>query len=54
MDYDGDVAEDLILPFQASIDEYGKVTTYDLKPDGKNELVTNENRSVKKANLISE
>ncbi len=44
MEYDGDVAEDLIVPFQASIEEYGKVITHDLKPDGKNEPVTNENR----------
>ena len=44
LDYDGNVEDDLIMPFQASIEEYGKVITHDLKPNGKSEIVSNANR----------
>lgn len=33
-----------MITFQASVEEYGKMITRDLKPDGKNLLVTNANR----------
>ena len=36
--------QDLMLTFQASVDEYGKVITRDLVKDGKNVPVSNENR----------
>jgi len=44
LSYDGDVSEDLVLNFTASVEEYGKVITQDLLPDGKNVVVTNDNR----------
>ena len=44
LDYDGNVEEDLIMPFQASIEEYGRVITHDLKPGGKSQIVSNANR----------
>lgn len=30
---------------QVSVEEYGQITTKELKPGGKNEFVTNENRA---------
>ena len=42
--YSGDVAEDLLLSFEVSIEEYGKVITKELIENGRNENVTNENR----------
>ncbi|XP_072041888.1 LOW QUALITY PROTEIN: probable E3 ubiquitin-protein ligase HECTD2 [Amphiura filiformis] len=42
--YEGDVEEDLCMSFQASYSVYGTVQTHDLKPNGANIPVTNENR----------
>ena len=48
LEYDGDLENDLMLTFQASIEEYGKVVTADLKPsnDGATaaQPVTSDNR----------
>ncbi len=42
--YDGDVSEDLVISFQASVEEYGRMITQDLTPEGADQLVTNKNR----------
>ncbi|XP_038046423.1 probable E3 ubiquitin-protein ligase HECTD2 [Patiria miniata] len=42
--YDGNVEDDLCMSFQISLPVYGTVQTIDLKPDGANIPVTNENR----------
>ncbi len=44
LSYKGDVEDDLMVTFQASIEEYGKVITTDLKSGGKDVPVTNKNR----------
>ncbi|XP_072177562.1 probable E3 ubiquitin-protein ligase HECTD2 [Diadema setosum] len=44
LEYDGDVEDDLCTTFQCSLPVYGTVMTYDLKPNGANIPVTNENR----------
>eukprot|EP00095_Tigriopus_kingsejongensis_P012673 maker-scaffold22_size673200-snap-gene-2.20 protein:Tk12673 transcript:maker-scaffold22_size673200-snap-gene-2.20-mRNA-1 annotation:"e3 ubiquitin-protein ligase hectd2" len=44
LEYEGDIAEDLMLTFSVSVEEYGKVFTTDLKPNGDDITVTNENR----------
>ena len=33
------------ISIQVSVEEYGQITTTELKPDGKNEFVTNDNRN---------
>lgn len=44
LDYDGDVEDDFGLSFQVSVTEFGVMKTVDLKPNGSNIPVTNENR----------
>ncbi|XP_054263843.1 probable E3 ubiquitin-protein ligase HECTD2 isoform X2 [Macrosteles quadrilineatus] len=42
--YEGNVEEDMCISFQVSLEEYGEVKTFMLKPDGDDISVTNENR----------
>ncbi|XP_073997880.1 probable E3 ubiquitin-protein ligase HECTD2 isoform X3 [Rhodnius prolixus] len=42
--YEGNVEEDMCLNFQVSLEEYGEVKTYMLKPCGDSVPVTNSNR----------
>ncbi|KAL3864357.1 hypothetical protein ACJMK2_006047 [Sinanodonta woodiana] len=44
LDYDGNVEEDFGITFQISTSEFDTVKTHDLKPNGANIPVTNENR----------
>ncbi|KAL4231209.1 putative E3 ubiquitin-protein ligase HTD2 [Mactra antiquata] len=44
LDYTGNVEDDFCLTFQISQDQYGQVKTFDLKQDGANIPVTNDNR----------
>ena len=44
LDYKGDVCEDLLLSFEVSIEEYGKVITKELTTNGRTKNVTNDNR----------
>lgn len=44
LDYDGDVEDDFGLSFQVSVTEFGVMKTVDLKPNGSNIPVTNENK----------
>ncbi|KAK3590225.1 hypothetical protein CHS0354_041290 [Potamilus streckersoni] len=44
LDYDGNVEEDFGITFQISTSEFETVKTHDLKPNGANIPVTNENR----------
>ncbi|KAG8282825.1 putative E3 ubiquitin-protein ligase HTD2 [Homalodisca vitripennis] len=43
--YEGNVEEDMCISFQVSLEEYGEVKTFMLKPDGDDIPVTNENRA---------
>jgi len=44
LDYKGDLEEDLLLNFEVSIEEYGRVTTKELVPNGSDLPVNQENR----------
>ena len=44
LEYEGDVETDMYMTFQISVGEYGKIKTIDLKPNGDDIPVTNENR----------
>ncbi|RZF44954.1 hypothetical protein LSTR_LSTR001915 [Laodelphax striatellus] len=44
LSYEGNVEEDMCLTFQVSLEEYGDVKTFKLKPEGENVSVTNDNR----------
>ena len=50
--YEGDVKEDFCMNFQVSVEEFGKIKTHELKPDGENVPVTNENRQGNQIKLI--
>ncbi|XP_065882885.1 probable E3 ubiquitin-protein ligase HECTD2 isoform X2 [Dysidea avara] len=43
--YQGNVQEDFCYTFQASYEAYGELVTKELKPGGKDVIVTNENRT---------
>jgi E3 ubiquitin-protein ligase HECTD2 len=42
--YEGNVEEDMCMSFEVSLEEYGAVRTWPLKPGGESTPVTNENR----------
>ncbi|XP_059470269.1 probable E3 ubiquitin-protein ligase HECTD2 [Neocloeon triangulifer] len=42
--YEGNVEEDMCMSFEVSLEEYGSVRTWPLKPNGDKMHVTNENR----------
>lgn len=42
--YEGNVEEDFLMHFEASVDEFGEVKTHILKEGGEQIAVTNENR----------
>ncbi|KAF4519049.1 hypothetical protein B566_EDAN001635 [Ephemera danica] len=42
--YEGNVEEDMCMSFEVSLEEYGSVRTWPLKPGGENTPVNNENR----------
>lgn len=42
--YEGNVEEDMCMNFQVSLEEYGDVKTCQLKENGENVSVTNDNR----------
>ncbi|KAL1122994.1 hypothetical protein AAG570_003318 [Ranatra chinensis] len=42
--YEGNVEEDMCMTFQVSLEEYGDIKTFMLKPNGDNLSVTNDNR----------
>ena len=44
LEYEGDVETDMYMTFQISVGEYGKIKTVDLKPNGEDIPVTNDNR----------
>ncbi|XP_048746194.2 probable E3 ubiquitin-protein ligase HECTD2 isoform X2 [Ostrea edulis] len=44
LEYDGDVEDDFGLSFQVSVTEFGVMKTIDLKPNGSNIPVNNDNR----------
>ncbi|KAK7583894.1 hypothetical protein V9T40_004857 [Parthenolecanium corni] len=45
LDYDGNVEEDMGMNFQISLEEFGEMKTFELKPNGAEIPVTNENRT---------
>ena len=44
LEYEGNVEDDLMVTFSASVEEYGQVITKELKANGKDIPVTNDNR----------
>ena len=62
LEYEGDVETDMYMTlqvaqiklsfFQISVGEYGKIKTVDLKPNGDDIPVTNDNRFVKNKSLF--